>query len=219
MKRTRDLARVRLIEEPESEHAPGGPVTTKQEAEITLPRRELDRMWSPEYLERLARTYWRWLSRISLGLLRVVYAPDSRRVVFLIPPLTLLRFRAPEYEAEADRGSVTWRIERGLLVAPPGRGEGFLRIEVRRPVDDDGGDEVTARVSSEVANFYPAIGGWGWFSRVGAWLYRVTQLRIHVVVTNGFLRSLARLDLVPSKVGQLRTEIEERSGATPAVRR
>lgn len=204
---TKNRARVRLIDEPRSEFRPGGPVTSKQEAEITLPRSELDRIWSPEYLERLARTYWRWLGKISLGLLRVVYAPDSRRIVFLAPPLTLLRFHAPEYETEPDCGTVTWRIDRGLLVAPPGRGKGFLRIKVTRQPGPSG-DEMTARVSSEVANFYPALGGWGWFSKIGGVIYRFTQLRIHVIVTNGFLRSLARLELVPSKVGQLRTELE-----------
>jgi len=208
--RTRDVARVRLIRSPESVWEPGGPVTSKQEAEVTLPRQELDRIWNPEYLERLARTYWRWLSKISLGLLRIVYAPDSRRIVFLMPPLTLLRFQAPEYETEPDCGTVTWRIERGLLVAPPGRGNGWLRIKVSRPPGAQG-DEVTARVSSEVANFYPALGGWGWFAKIGATIYRYTQLKIHVIVTNGFLRSLARLELVPSKVGQLRTEIERPS--------
>ena len=109
MKKTRDLARVRLIEEPESGHRAGGAVTSKQEAELTLSRAELERLWRPEYLERLARTYWRWLGKISLGLLRVVYAPDSRRVVLLVRPLTLLRFHAPEYETQPDCGSVTWR--------------------------------------------------------------------------------------------------------------
>jgi hypothetical protein len=208
--KTRDVARVRLIKSPESDWEPGGPVTSKQEAEVTLPRQELERVWNPEYLERLARTYWRWLSKISLGLLRVVYTPTTRRIVFLMPPFTLLRFEAPEYETNPDCGVVTWRIDRGLLVAPPGRGEGFLRIKVTRE-PDAGGDEVTARVSSEVANFYPALGGWGWFARIGARIYRYTQLKIHVLITNGFLRSLARLDLVPSKVGQLRTEIERPS--------
>ena len=210
MTKTRERARVKLVRSPESQWEPGGPVTSKQEALVTLPRRELDRIWSPEYLERLARTYWRWLSKISLGLLRVVYTPTTRRIVFLIPPFTLLRFHAPEYETKPDCGVVTWRIDRGLLVAPGGRGEGFLRITVTRP-DDTEGDEVSARVSSEVANFYPALGGWGWFAKIGARMYRSTQLRIHVIVTNGFLRSLARLQLVPSKVGQLRTEIERPS--------
>ncbi len=210
MTKTRDVARVKLIKSPESRWEPGGPVTSKQEAEVTLPRQEFERVWNPEYLERLARTYWRWLSKISLGLLRVVYTPTTRRIVFLTPPFTLLRFEAPEYETNPDCGVVTWRIDRGLLVAPPGRGKGFLRITVTRAPDADA-DEVTARVSSEVANFYPALGGWGWFAKMGANIYRSTQLKIHVIVTNGFLRSLARLDLVPSKVGQLRTEIERPS--------
>lgn len=216
MTRTKDLARVKLIEAPESDWEPGGEVTSKQEAEITLPREELERVWSPEYLERLARTYWRWLSKISLGLLRVVYAPDSRSVVFLTKPFTLLRFHAPEYETEPYCGSVTWRIDRGFLVAPRGRGKGFLRIMVQRPEHADG-EDVTVRVSSEVANFYPMLGLGGRLARFGAKLYRFTQLRIHVIVTNAFLRSLARLDLVPSRIGQLRSEIVE-GGASPAVR-
>jgi hypothetical protein len=58
-------------------------------------------------------------------------------------------------------------------------------------------------VSSEVANFFPAIAGRGWFSRIGHFLYRVTQLRVHVLVTNAFLRSLARLELDHSVVGAL----------------
>ena len=52
-------------------------------------------------------------------------------------------------------------------------------------------------------NFYPLIAGWGWFSRIGRMIYNETQLRIHVVVTHAFLRSLANLDLVESSVGAL----------------
>ena len=203
------------------ESAPGGGVTTKQVAEVTLPRAELDRIWRPEYLERLAATYWRHLTRVSLGALRVLYTPTSREVVLLRRPLVLLRFHAPEYETEADRGSVTWRIDRGLLVAPSGRGKGFLRISVERSAEgagerDGGGTgEVTVRVSSEVASFYPMIVGWGWFSRIGRNLYRATQLRLHVVVTHAFLRSLAKVDLAPSAVGALRAPAPERE--EPAV--
>jgi hypothetical protein len=69
---------------------------------------------------------------------------------------------------------------------------------------------VTARITSQVANFYPMLRGWGWFSRIGRFVYRYTQLRIHVIVTNGFLRSLANLDLAPSVIGNLR-------GNTPGV--
>jgi hypothetical protein len=207
----RARAHVRLVEEPESHASPDGSVRSKQVADVTLPRSELDRLWSPEYLERLARTYWLFLTRISLGLLRVLYTPESREVVLLRRPFRLLTFRAPRYDVGLGRGSVTWPIARGLLVAPNGRGRGFLRMTVKRP-DTTQGDEVTVRVSSEVANFYPALAaGWlpKWIARIGGWLYRETQLRIHVIVTNAFLRSLARLELAPSVVGALRAQAVE----------
>jgi hypothetical protein len=196
---------VSVREPPLSLAAPDGAVTSRQTADVSLPQAELDRIWTPEYLERLARTYWRFLERISLGLLRVLYTPSSREIVVVRRPLVLLRFRAPEYDIAPDRGAVTWRIDRGLLVIPRGRGKGFLRISVRRaeerPAPASGRETVT--VSSEVANFYPMIAGSGWFSRLGRVIYRATQLRVHVIVTNAFLRSLARLDLVPSVVGAL----------------
>jgi hypothetical protein len=211
-RRRRTLGRVRLIEHPASSSTEDGSVTTKQIADVTLPRAELDKIWNAEYLERLARTYWVFLSRFTLGLIRVVYTPKGREVVLLGRPLRLLTFRPPEYDTEPNRGSVTWRIARGILVAPRGRNKGFLRICVERPDPDPGGDEITARVSSEVANFYPAI-AMSWvpsrLASFAAWVYKQTQLRIHVIVTNAFLRSLARLELPESVVGSLRQHARE----------
>src|SRR5919202_4497633 len=201
-------ARVKIVGKPQNSMVPEGGVTTRQVADITLPRRELDRIWNPEYLERLARTYWRFLTRVSLGVIRVLYGPDSREIVLLTQPFRLLTFHAPEYDTAPNRGVVTWRIKKGLLVAPMGRGKGYLRIRVERP-EGDTGELLTARVSSEVANFYPLIRGWGWFQALGNFIYRITQLRIHALVTNAFFRSLARLDLAPSVVGALRAQAAE----------
>ena len=47
-------------------------------------------------------------------------------------------------------------------------------------------------VRLEVRNFYPWLRGSGRFARFGAWLYGQTQLRIHRLVCNAFLRSLGR---------------------------
>jgi hypothetical protein len=193
----RARARVHIVpvEQPHSAASEG--IGSKQVAEVTLPRSELERIWSPEYLERLARTYWRFLTRVSLGLLRVLYTPHSREVVLLCRPFVFLRFRPPEYEFQADGGTVTWPIERGLLVASRGRGRGYLRLTVqRRPSDDGRGQEAIAVVTSEVVNFYPMIA-----SRLGRWIYNQTQLRIHVIVTHAFLRSLANLELEESRTG------------------
>jgi hypothetical protein len=200
----RAQARVQIVRVPRSDYAADGSIGSRQEAEVSLPRSALDRIWSAEYLERLAATYWRFLTRFSLGLLRIHYTDDAREVVFLTRPFVLLRFHKPEYEIGTTGGTVTWPIDRGLLVAPSGRARGYLRLSVRRPPDDDGASEnATITISSEVMNFYPMIAGWGWFSRVGRLIYNETQLRIHVLVTHAFLRSLANLDLVESTVGAL----------------
>jgi len=199
LNRTRRIARAVLVS-PE-EHTTmdeRGAVRSVQAADLTLPADALAGLWSPMHLERLARTYWRFLSRWTLGLIRVKYDEDERAIVLLTRPFVLLRFRAPEYEMDARRGVVRWRIASGVLVSRPGHdGDGYLQIEVERCAP--GEDDATARVhvEVEVANFYPALA-----SAVARWFYSATQSRIHVIVTHGFLRSLARLDLAESVVGR-----------------
>jgi len=169
-----------------------------QAASLALPETKLRELWTPLNLERLARTYWRFLTRVTLGLIRVVYSDTERSVVLLAKPLKLLTFGAPEYELDAEHGLVRWRIARGVLLARRGRGaHGHLQIEVRR-IEDSVPGEARLRVEVEVANFHPAIA-----SGFGRHVYNATQARIHVFVTHGFLRSLARLDLAESRVGQL----------------
>jgi hypothetical protein len=206
-RRARARVQIVAVDQPASTEG----ISSKQVAEVTLPGSELERIWSPEYLERLARTYWRFLTRVSLGLLRVLYTPDSREVVVLCRPFVLLRFRPPEYEFHVDGGTVTWPIDRGLLVASRGRGRGYLRLTVeRRPKggDDGRGREAIAVVTSEVVNFYPMIA-----SRLGRWIYDQTQLRIHVIVTHAFLRSLANLELEESRTGTFSPSALPRSPA------
>jgi hypothetical protein len=205
----RARARVHIVPVAQPQSAAEEGIGSKQVAEVTLPRSELERIWSPEYLERLARTYWRFLTRVSLGLLRVLYTEHSREVVVLCRPFVLLRFRAPEYAFHADGGTVTWPIDSGLLVASRGRGRGYLRLTVeRRPSSDDVGQEAIAVVTSEVVNFYPMIA-----FRLGRWIYDQTQLRIHVIVTHAFLRSLANLQLEESRTGWFSPSALRRSPA------
>jgi hypothetical protein len=188
-----------------------GAVRSVQGADIMLPEEMLGELWTTATLERLARTYWAYLSRATLGLIRVYYTDGERYVCLLFKPFKMLTFRAPEYETDADRGIVRWRIEKGLLVASAGRGgDGYLEIDVRRlPCDMPG--EARIHVEVEVANFYPAIA-----SRLGRFLYTQTQSRIHVFVTHGFLRRLARRQLEQSVIGKYRVP----AGAdTPAPRR
>jgi hypothetical protein len=177
---------------------PTGAVRSTQTAELSLPSELLEQMWSPEYLERLARTYWRFLSRVTLGAIHVCYSEHERAIVLLACPLKLLVFRAPEYELDANHGLVRWRIAGGLLVARRGReGGGYLQIEVRRHPSADA-LRANLRVEVEVANFYPSIA-----LGLGRRVYDATQSRVHVIVTRSFLRSLQRLDLAESRVRRL----------------
>jgi hypothetical protein len=187
------------LEDSTSVDAETGAVRSVQRADLLIEEDALAEIWTPAHLERLARTYWRFLTRVTLGLIRVHYTEAERSVVLLFSPLRLLTFQAPEYEIDASRGLVRWRIARGLLVARRGRnGRGHLQIEVRRRPGPDP-ERGLLHVEVEVANFYPAIA-----SGLGLRLYNATQSRIHVIITYGFLRSLARLDLAESRVGRLR---------------
>lgn len=175
-----------------------GSVQSVQEAEVMLPENRREELWKAETLEQLARAYWAYVTKIVLGLIRVVYSSDSTTVVLLSRRIPLLRFHAPEFEVAEDGsgGTVRWPIDRGLLVAKEGEGRGALEISVTQLPDDDrtgpNCDRVHARVAVE--NFYPWLRGKGRFARIGAWIYARTQMTVHVVVCNGFLRSLSKLE-------------------------
>ena len=175
-----------------------GAVHSVQSAVLTLAGGDLERLWTAPNLENLGRTYWRFLTRVTLGLIRVVYDADSRSVVLLARPLTLLRFDVPRYELEHDRGTVTWRIRDGLLVARSGRGSGWLSLDVQRTPVVGATAQGELMIEVEVANFYPAIA-----AGLPSFVYEMTQSFLHVLVTHAFLRSLADLRLDVSRVGTL----------------
>jgi hypothetical protein len=200
-RRRRQPAQAVILSPPHSTViARDGAVRSAQAAELTLPPAQLERLWTVENLENLARTYWRFLSRVTLGLIRVRYGTDERCVVFLCRPFTLLRFEAPEYLVESGHGRVSWRIRDGFLVARSGRGCGSLTLDVHRLDDGQTSGMARVRIEVEVANFYPSI-ALGFSTPV----YEITQSAIHVLVTHAFLRSLARLNLAKSKVGRLKS--------------
>ena len=173
-----------LVDETSTD-AETGAVTSRQAADIVLPAAAHAGLWAPEHLERVARTYWTTLQRFTLGLMHVEYTTTERAIVFLIPQLRLLTFKAPEYEMDACRGIVRWRIEKGLLVSKRGLdGDGYLEIDIRRHDEPEHG-RVRLRVAVEVANYYPRLGG------LSRRLSSATQSRIHVVSCNYVIRRVA----------------------------
>jgi len=165
-----------------------GAVESVQEGDLTLDE-PASSLVSRRFLEWAARTYWRLITRYTLGLIRVVSEGGDQCVVLVGRPFVLLRFHAPEYSVSEHEGSVTWRIRRGILVSREGRDSGSLRLAISATGPSAAGSRV--RVSMEVQNFYPWLRGSGPFARVGVWIYGQTQQRIHRAVTRAFLKRLA----------------------------
>jgi hypothetical protein len=177
-----------------------GAVYSIQTATITTPTDRLDEIWTTRDLERMARSYWSYMERFSLGLVRVHYDDRGRYVCFLSRRICLLGFGEPEYEFGATSGVVRWRIDRGLLVSRRGRGRGFLEIEVHRRDGigvADGPEMSQAYVELEVSGFFPTLS-----SGLAYRVYQQTQSRYHVLLAYGFIRSLASADLAESRIGR-----------------
>jgi hypothetical protein len=169
-----------------------------QEAELEMDPGLLEEPRIHETLERFGRGYWQFLNRVSLRVLRIAEGDAHLSIVPVRPRVELLRFGAPRYDAAPAFGSVSWPIESGLLVAPGGRGRGHLRFDLRRiGAEPGGGARVQAR--AVVSDYHPRLGGSGRLARVGAFFYSQTQLRVHVLVTRGYLRSLERGELPPAR--------------------
>ena len=157
---------------------------------------------TPRNLERLARTYWWYLSRVTLGLIRVNYteteragrAADRARSCCCASTRPSTSCRAqPRHRALAD--------QRRPARLPARARRRRLPRDRRPPLPDRRRGLATVHVEVEVANFYPAIA-----PADRALVYSHTQSRIHVIVTHGFLRSLARLELEESAVGRFAEE-------------
>ncbi len=170
-----------------------GAVRSLQAADMQINSQTLEAIWTPMNLERLAHTYWRFLTRCTLGLIQIKFTDNERLVVFLCRPFVLLAFRKPEFKMDELRGIVRWRIERGLLVAALGiDGDGYLEIDVARKPSEKSGMS-TLHVDVEIANYFPQIA-----ALIAQWFYAATQSKIHVLVCYAFLRSIARGDLAQS---------------------
>ena len=86
MGRKPKIAEVSELVDQTTEDPVSGAMRSVQAADVTMPTAELEGLWTPANLERLARTYWRFLARVTLGLVRVLYNDSERSVVLLYAP-------------------------------------------------------------------------------------------------------------------------------------
>ena len=205
------IATIANLEDATSEDAHTGAVRSVQAADLYMRRGRARgrsgprRTWSASRAPTGASS-----SRVTLGLIRVRYTERERSSCCSCRPLKLLTFRAPEYEMDGTRGLVRWRIARGLLVAGRGRRKAATcRSRCAAATARTPHRQRAAARRGRGRELLPVDR-----LRLGRWVYNATQSRIHVIVTHGFLRSLARLDLAESRVGRF-----ARSRTCPTRRR
>jgi hypothetical protein len=172
---------------------PRAPVRSIQQGEFRIGSAALEKMWCPEGLACLARLYWRPIAQRSARLLRLVKTDRGPRLVLIAAPLALIRLHPTRYALSDNTAEVSWRIESGLLVATTPASDGaVLRILARRERDARSPENALLHLTVEVEGYQPRLRGRGRFACVGTWVYRRTQLRIHVWQARAFMRSVNR---------------------------
>jgi hypothetical protein len=126
---TTPAGRLRLLPD-ELEKVPRTGALGSVQAGVLVVDQPLSRILDREFLDRAAAGYWRFLSRVTLDLVRVAYAADHQSVVLIRSPLVLLRFRAPS--AAPNDGLVLPVLpqtgEDGRYHLPPLRAGGRIAI-------------------------------------------------------------------------------------------
>ena len=164
-------------------------------------------------LERLARTYWRFLSRVDARAdpRRLQRGAAHRRAAAPAAAAAALQGagvrdgRAARHRPLADRGRPAGRSGAATTATATCRS---TCSGCRRRATDVRASASRSRSRTSIRRSR---------SGFGRPVYRVTQSRIHVLVTYGFLRSLARLDLAESRVGRFARDLRRRR-AGPAAR-
>ena len=143
--------------------------------------------------------------------------PRGRSVVLVWRRLVLLRFREPRVRHRArlraghlaDRARASWSPERRAAATCAST---CAASSPTRTTREEASASASARRSRTSIRSCAAA---GWFARIGAFFYSQTQLRIHVLVTRGFLRSLASAATCrPPRRRRWREERRRRRGAS-----
>ena len=131
----------------------------------------------PESLARMMRSYFTVAENCAARMVRVRWT-DSRPTIFLAwPSLVMIGMDETTFESSADRRAIHSAIKGGLLVMPGAQPHLVVALE-RRPEG--------VHASVDLLDYQPRFGD----SAVVRWVYRHTQVPVHVVVGRLYLRQL-----------------------------
>jgi hypothetical protein len=140
--------------------APDGAIESEQRVALTRPVVE----FSTAGAERLGRSYWREVRRVTGSLVRPRERGSALELRLLGGPV-LLRFDRPTLEASEERAFCSYPIAGGLLAR---RAAGELTFE-----------QTSGALSSTIRGFFPRVAS-----------YDRLQGRLHVAISRRFFRRL-----------------------------
>ena len=147
---------------------------------VTLPDvpGALESWGQPDSLSRMMRSYFTVAENCVARMVRVRWTGSNRPTIFLTwPSVVMIGMDEATFESSANRRSIHAAVTGGLLVMPGAQPHLVIALERR-----SGG----VRASVDLLDYQPRFGD----SAVVRWVYRHTQVPVHVVVGRLYLRQL-----------------------------
>jgi hypothetical protein len=134
----------------------------------------------PASLARMMRSYFNIAENCAARLMRVRWTGKCRPTIYLAwPSVVMIGMAEATFESSADRRAIDVAVTGGLLVKPEARPHLVIALE-RRPAG--------VQASVDLLDYQPRGGD----SAIVRWVYRYTQVAMHVVVGRLYLRQLRR---------------------------
>lgn len=135
--------------------------------------------------DRLLQSYLAHIRSFTLTLVRPVVTAEGVVFRLLHSTIPLLKFSPPLHEAIPRGTRTTLRIAGGVLVQPHQCARGELEFRIEQVADG-------VKLTLQLADYCPLLLGSTRPPLWRKWLYRLTQARIHQVVTVRFLARVYR---------------------------
>lgn len=131
----------------------------------------------PESLTRMMKAYFVVAENCAARMVSVRWTGSRPTIFFRWPPLVMIGMAETDFESSADRRAIHSPVTGGLLVQPGAQPHLVIALE-RVPQG--------VRASVDLLDYQPRFGN----SATVRWIYRHTQVPIHVVVGRLYLRQL-----------------------------
>jgi len=131
----------------------------------------------PESLARMMKDYFVMAENCAARMVCVRWADTRPTISFRWPSLVMIGMDQTDFELTDQRRAIHWAVNGGLLVMPEAEPHLVIALE-RKPQG--------VRASVDLLDYQPRFG----HSSAIRWIYRHTQVPVHIAVGRLYLRQL-----------------------------